>query len=168
MKALALLRNLTIRCLELTLIGLVAILVLDVSWQVITRYLLGRPSTWTDELATLLMIWVASLGAGLGFRQKAHLGIDYMVTHLSPKGQFWTEIATQLVVFVFAVSILVYGGIHLVSLTLATNQVSPALGMRMGWVYLALPVSGLFIAWSALDQAAERWSEARNERTRAK
>ena len=167
MKTLALLRSLTIRCLELTLIGLVAILVLDVSWQVITRYLLGRPSTWTDELATLLMIWVASLGAGLGFRQKAHLGIDYMVAHLSPKGRFWTEIATQLVVFLFAVSILVYGGIHLVSLTLATNQVSPALGVRMGWVYLGLPVSGLFIAWTALDQAAERWSEARDERTRA-
>ena len=68
--------RLSLRLLEGLVIALMAVLVLDVSWQVITRYLLGSPSAWTDELATILMIWVAALGASLGFIQKAHLGID--------------------------------------------------------------------------------------------
>jgi TRAP-type C4-dicarboxylate transport system permease small subunit len=69
-------RKVSLRSLEWSLIALMATLVADVVWQVITRYLLGSPSAWTDELATILMIWVAALGASLGFVQHAHLGID--------------------------------------------------------------------------------------------
>ena len=37
---------------------------MGVSWQVISRYLLAAPSSWTEEVARFLMIWVTFLGAG--------------------------------------------------------------------------------------------------------
>ena len=46
--------------------------------------------------------------------------------------------------------ILMMGGVRLVILTLLTEQLSPALGVKMGYVYLAIPLSGLVIFLNAL------------------
>ena len=49
-----------------------------------------------------------------------------------------------------AVVVLAYGGTRLVSLTLSLGQTSAALRIPLGWVYLAIPISGALIAWFAL------------------
>ena len=51
------------KVLEFVLISLVIVLIADVSWQVISRYILSAPSSFTDELAGYLLIWVGVLGA---------------------------------------------------------------------------------------------------------
>jgi TRAP-type C4-dicarboxylate transport system permease small subunit len=55
----------------------------------------------------------------------------------------------------FACLILIWGGAQLVKATLATNQYSPALGIKMGYVYLILPISGVLMTIYSLEQA---WS----------
>ena len=148
-------QKICVRSLECLIIGLMTTLVLDVTWQVVSRYLLGSPSSWTDELATLLMIWVAMLGASLGFIRQAHLGIDYFVHLLPLKAAKVAQLAVQLMIAFFAGAILLYGGLELVKLTLRTEQVSPALGLKMGLVYLAIPLSGCYIlAFAAADAIA--------------
>lgn len=144
-------RELLVRLLEWTVIILMASLVLDVIWQVATRYLLKNPSSWTDELATLLIIWVALLGASVAFIRQGHLGVDFLTNKLRKRHREMAAIAVQALVVFFAGQILIYGGIKLVLLTLLTQQVSPALGIKMGHVYLALPISGFFIALFALE-----------------
>ncbi len=150
------LKNLLVRLLEWVLILLTAGLVLDVIWQVATRYLLNHPSSWTDELATLLIIWVALLGASVAFIKEGHLGIDFLVQRLPPARQRFVQILVYLLIGFFAAVILVWGGIKLVELTLVTQQVSPALGVKMGYVYLALPISGFFILLFSAEAALER------------
>jgi TRAP-type C4-dicarboxylate transport system permease small subunit len=145
------LRTLLARFLDLTVIGLITMLVLDVLWQVASRYVARQPSAWTDELATLLVIWLALLGASAAFGRNAHLGMDFLTQHLSPQQRRITEGLAHLMVAAFAALILILGGIHLVHLTWLTNQVSPALGVKMGHVYLALPISGTFILIFALE-----------------
>lgn len=142
--------------LERILIGLVAMLVLDVLWQVASRYLLRSPSSWTDELATLLIIWVTMLGASVAFIRNHHLGIDYFVGKWSTRNQLLSGILVQVLVGVFATLVLILGGLKLVALTLLTEQVSPALGVRIGHVYLALPISGVVILLVAIESAAEK------------
>ena len=61
MSSLINLKDRSVRCLEGLVVLLMGGLVLDVLWQVTSRYLLRRPSAWTDELATLLVIWLALL-----------------------------------------------------------------------------------------------------------
>ena len=143
--------NFTIRILEWTVIGLMALLMLDVAWQVISRFALAQPSAWTDELATTLMIWVAGLGASLGFLRGAHLGIDYFVGLLPPHAARWTRMFSLLMVALFAGAILLFGGGQLVRVTLATDQLSPALGLKMGYIYLALPLGGVFVLVESLE-----------------
>jgi TRAP-type C4-dicarboxylate transport system permease small subunit len=152
-------RQILVKTLEWLVIGLLAVLVLDVLWQVFSRYVLRRPSSWTDELATLLIIWVALLGASVAFLQQGHLGVDYLVAKLPPRLRLPSEIIVHVVVGFFAATILIYGGSKLVALTLLTQQVSPALGVKMGHVYLALPVSGSFILLFSLEGAVRLWRQ---------
>ncbi|MGA1198524.1 MAG: TRAP transporter small permease, partial [Candidatus Latescibacterota bacterium] len=90
-------------------------------------------------------IWASLLGAGAAFGDKGHLGVDYFVKKLHPDAQ---KIMTMVITFVvgfFAGAVMVYGGYELVSKTLASGQVSPAMGLPIGYVYLAVPISGLFV-----------------------
>src|SRR5690625_5834068 len=64
---------------------LMAAMVIDVSWQVITRFVLGEPSAYTEELARFLLIWIGILGAAYSFRKRAHLGLDLFVRKLDRK-----------------------------------------------------------------------------------
>lgn len=61
--------------LELSLIFLMAFLVVDVLWQVLSRYILVSPSSVTDELAGYLLIWVGLLGAAYVSGKNEHLAI---------------------------------------------------------------------------------------------
>jgi TRAP-type C4-dicarboxylate transport system permease small subunit len=134
----------------------VAILVADVLWQVFTRFILKSPSIWTEELATFMLIWVALLGAAVALSRGAHLGIDYFVGKLSIKTRLYTEIFVFLCISVFSFCVMILGGIDLVKSTLQLNQLSPALGIKVGYVYLAVPISGFFLALYSVIALVER------------
>ena len=70
--------------LELSLIFLMAFLVVDVLWQVLSRYILVSPSSMTDELAGYLLIWVGLLGAAYVSGKNEHLAIDLLLQHMRP------------------------------------------------------------------------------------
>ena len=150
--AVLILKTVITRLLEWVVIVLVAALVLDVLWGVFSRFVLDSPSRFTEEIATMLLIWVSLLGAAVGFSRNEHLGVDYLVKKLDPVAQRLMSVVVQLLIILFAASAMVYGGYILVSKALASGQVSPALGLRFGYVYLAVPLSGLFIIFFALEQ----------------
>jgi len=144
------------RSLEVLVATSMAVLVLDVAWQVFTRFILKDPSSWTEELATFLMIWVGMLGASVALNRGAHLGIDYFVGKLSAKKQLYAELFIFFSVAVFSLLVLVIGGTQLVIRVLESNQISPALGLKMGYVYLALPISGFFLVLYSIEFFIER------------
>ena len=83
------------------------------------------------------------------------------VGKLPPHARLAAEFAAHLLVLAFALLVLVWGGAKLVTLTFLTGQVSPALGLKMGYVYLALPVSGGFIALFAAEALVLRLATRR-------
>lgn len=143
------------RGLELLIIVTMALLVVDVVWGVFTRYALGEQAKWTEELARFLLIWVALLGGALAFRSKAHLGVDYFVNLLHPDARRVTAVVAHLVVLFFAGAVLLLGGANVVREALALEQTTPALGWKMGYVYLALPISGFFVVLYTVDNVMQ-------------
>jgi len=144
------------RSLEFLVTAVAAVLVLDVLWQVFTRFILKSPSKWTEELAVFMLIWISLLGAAVALNRGAHLGIDYFVGKLSAKKRLYTEIFAFLCVSMFSLTVMVFGGIELVINTLRLGQVSPALGIKMGYVYFAVPISGFFLVFYAVIGLVER------------
>ena len=121
-----------------------AILTLLTVWQVLTRYLLNNPSTWSEELASYLFAWVTLLGAAYVFGKREHMNIPVVVDMLSPKVQHYLAILTEIIVFIFAVVVLIYGGIQITTLTM--GQATSSLPFSMGVFYAAIPISGVFTA----------------------
>jgi len=144
------------RTLEVLVTVSMGVLVVDVIWQVVSRYVLRNPSSWTEELATFLMIWVGLLGASVALNRGGHLGIDYVTTKLPVKIQVYTELVVFFCIAMFSFLVLGIGGVNLVRITLASNQVSPALGLKMGYVYLAVPISGFFLTLYSIEFFIER------------
>jgi len=144
------------RSLEVLIMIAVAVLVVDVLWQVFTRFILKDPSTWSEELAVFMLIWVSLLGAAVALNRGAHLGIDYFVGKLSAMKRLYTEIFVFLCISVFSFCVMILGGMDLVISTLQLEQVSPALGVKIGYVYLAVPISGFFLVLYSVIGLVER------------
>ena len=145
-----------IKGLELAVIFVTGFLVVDVVWGVFTRYVLEHQSAWTEELARMLLIWVSLLGASIGFIRKSHLGVDYFVGKLNQRWQTVGELIVYLLVTFFAAVVLIYGGSRLVSSALQNGQPLPALKIEMGYVYLAVPISGFFIVIFCIETVYEK------------
>lgn len=131
--------------LRFGIIAAFLVLLICVTWQVVSRYLLGTPSTITDELARFLFIWLALVGGAYTYGQGRHLAIDLLPQSLSGRKRLMIEALITLLIGLFAALIMVWGGGQLMQRTLASGQISPALQLPMGWVYGAIPLSGLII-----------------------
>lgn len=131
-------------------IMVMSVLVICVVWQVFSRYVLNQPSTLTDELARFLMIWVGLLGAAYTVGAQRHLSIDLLSMALQPRKQALLSIVVNLLIFLFSGGVIVTGGMKLIGKTLATTQVSAAMQIPMGYVYLILPLTGIVMMFYAL------------------
>ncbi len=142
-----------IRSLEVLLMVMVAVLTLTVLWGVFTRFCLGHQAEYTDELARVLLVWVSMVGGALAFGEKAHLGVDYLVTKLHPEARKTLSIIVQLVVMALAVIVFVIGGWGLAMGQM--GQQLPALPISRGMVYIAMPLGGVFILLFAFENMIE-------------
>ncbi|MCG8321491.1 MAG: TRAP transporter small permease [Cytophagales bacterium] len=141
------LRNSINTALGWTLAFLMAVMVLNVLWQVFTRYVIGIPSSFTDELARYLLIWIGILGAAYAAGRRIHVAIDILPSRLSPRSQAKLLVFVNVVIIIFALTVLVIGGSRLVYITFLLKQNSPALQIPLGGVYTIIPVSGLLVVY---------------------
>lgn len=135
------------RILGWVLAFLMAVMVVNVLWQVFTRYVVGIPSSFTDELARYLLIWVGILGAAYAAGRRIHVAIDILPSRLTPKSQAKLLVFVNVIIIIFAFTVLVIGGTRLVYITFLLKQNSPALQIPLGGVYTIIPVSGLLVVY---------------------
>jgi TRAP-type C4-dicarboxylate transport system permease small subunit len=139
------------RALGSLLALLMGVMVLDVTWQVVSRFVLRAPSSFTEELAGFLLIWIGLLGAAYCLRTGSHLGIDLLVTRLPGGARRAARLLAHALVAAFALSTMVIGGLLLVRLAFELHQISAAMGIRVGFVYLALPLAGTLMAVFSIE-----------------
>jgi len=135
------------RFIEVFLVVIFGLLVLDVLWQVFSRYLLGRSFAFTEEFARFALIWLSVLGAAYLNAKKEHLSMDFIYQKLSEATQKKVAILIEVLVFLFALIVMVAGGLNLVYITLHLDQLSGTLRVPLGYVYAILPFSGLLIMY---------------------
>ena len=139
---------------------LFAALVLDVSWQVFARQVLNQPSGWSEELAKYLFIWLGLFGSALVFGERGHIAVDFAVKKLPRVGQVILAVIVQLAILAFTALVLMWGGFRVV--TLAWKQNLTGLPVNVGPLYLALPISGVLIAFYTIYHLVRILSGAEN------
>jgi len=135
------------KIVERILMTIMAIMVVNVLWQVFTRYIMGNPSSFTDELARYLMIWIGVLGAAYVSGKRLHVSIDFLPSKFNAVTQKKLAQVVNFIIIVFSIGAMVIGGGRLVYVSFILGQQSPALQIPLAVVYFALPISGILIVF---------------------
>jgi TRAP-type C4-dicarboxylate transport system permease small subunit len=134
------------------LIVLMGFMVLNVSWQVLSRYVVQNPSSFTDELSRYMLIWLGMLGAAYVAGQNQHLAIDILPNKLSGKPKMKLLILINALVLLFALFAMVLGGSNLVYITYILEQKSATLKIPLAYIYTIIPISGLLVIYYQIFQ----------------
>ncbi|WP_084645475.1 TRAP transporter small permease [Marinimicrobium agarilyticum] len=113
-------------------------------WQIVSRYLLGAPSTYSEEFLRFSLVWVSMLTMAYVAGLRKHVRFTLFSDKASEHLQCYWQVFIELAFLAFAVFVLIQGGFNASSITM--NQISPSLRLPMGYVYFALPVAGTILA----------------------
>ena len=108
--------------------------------QVVFRYVIEGSLPWSEELLRFLFVWTTFLGAGIGVRKGAHLGLTIIVNNLPPKLKKFVVFINYLIWIAFS-AIIGMLGLSVVSMQAEFNVRSSAMVLPMYWISLAIPVS---------------------------
>ena len=137
------------------LVLILGIMVINVLWQVFSRYFIDNPSSFTDELARYLMMWLGILGAAYVGGRNEHVAIDFFAKKTSPKIQKWLKGLISLSIITFASLGFVIGGGRLVYITMKLQQYSPSLQIPLALVSAVVPISGLLLIFYKITPNSE-------------
>ena len=130
----------THRLLTRLMAATVAILIVPVTLQIVSRYTGLIPAwIWTEELSRFLFIWMIMLGAMIGVREGTHFVVDVW-PDLAPRPAALLQIVSNLFVLVFAL-VFVWWGIQFVRF--GWDQTSELAELPMAFIFIAWPVAGL-------------------------
>ena len=85
------------------------VLIATFGWLVFGRYILNVTPTWVEQLALLLITYIAFLGAAAGVRENTHLGVSLFRDLLPPGFQAALQIITDLMLAIFGAIMLISG-----------------------------------------------------------
>lgn len=119
---------------------LLAVMSVLIGAQVFMRYVMGDSLAWSEELARYCFIWCTYLGVSYAVKTKAHICVEAAVAKLPVVARSWSRIVAHIIFIVFA-ALVVKEGYALTLKIFSFGQTSSALGLPMGWIYLA-PTTG--------------------------
>lgn len=117
------------------------VMVVLTCWQVLTRYVLNNPSSWSEELVSYMFAWMSLLGASLVTAERGHMNIPILVDKCDPAAKKLLLCLAEVIGFLFSAVILAYGGFRIANL--AMGQMTSSLGVAIGVFYVVLPLCGI-------------------------
>lgn len=117
-------------------------LLIVVFLQIFTRFVLLKPLMWTEEVARFCFIWLIFMGASINVRKRAHFALDLFSSKLSPRSRIYLSFLIQILVGIFAFSLLILGWIFF---KVGINRISPTIDISMAYIYAAIPLAGIFM-----------------------
>ena len=122
-------RSMFDKCIEAVSIGIFALMVLLVTFQVFVRYVLNSPSAFSETLTRYLFVWLVLITSTYAFGKRVNILIEAIT-------------------FFFAAAIMIYGGVRISAMQMV--QLDSVLKIPTGLIYSIIPISGVGIAFYSL------------------
>ncbi len=140
--------------LTILMAATVAILIVPVTLQIVSRYTALIPSyIWTEEMARFLFIWMVMIGAMIGVRESSHFEVDVWPT-LSRRGEAAVRLVARLGTLVLAL-VFVWAGTEFTRF--AWYRTSELADLPLWLIHVAWPVTGVtwivFLGEQFVDEA---------------
>jgi len=148
--------------LEVLVVALLAAAASLGAYQVLTRFVLHQPASWTEALTRVLLVWMVCLGAALAVRAGALVAFDVLRNIGGGRfGKFFQLVGLAFSVFFF--SLLAWTGYQITERVRFQNLAG--LEISIAWSYAALPVGGALAALLAFFTFIRIWNEQPVEST---
>lgn len=128
--------------------SLLSIIVILMSYGVITRYVFNSPSSWVEEVSLALFVWMTFMGASALMRTDELVRIDYLVHKIPAAAANILDNLIRPLVVIFALAFMLYWGFKL--LPFSQVRFTPALKIPYIYIYAAVPVSSVFMLYHQL------------------
>lgn len=125
---------------EMLLVFLLSLMSILIGSQVFMRYVMNNSLAWSEELARFAFIWATYIGLACAVKRNANICVEAVVNRLTWRPRRYAAILAHLLFLLFA-ALVVKEGYFLTAKIFKFGQQSSAMGVAMGWVYMA-PVAG--------------------------
>lgn len=130
-------------------------------WGVFTRLVLKNQASFTTEYLRYALLWTSLLAGAYCFGEKGHISITFVRDMFKGNVLIALNVITEIVIIFFAVTILIYGGIQ--GVRLGMNEISPTLFVRIGYIYMVLPISGVFVTFYSVSNLIDLFAKKDSE-----
>ena len=141
------------KALEWFAIICMVVLTIIVFMDVILRYISKQGFSWTQEVATLMLVWFSLIGMAIGVLERIHISIEMFTAKLPEKAIQVLECIDHILIAVFGGTMVYYG---LLIMNMTKLSTLPATKMPSSVLYVILPLSGLLVLMNAILVAANQ------------
>jgi C4-dicarboxylate transporter, DctQ subunit len=134
-----------------------------VNIEIVARYL-GHPTTWVAEISSILILWIPFMIAGWVLRREAHVKMDLLIEHLSPRSQALVNFITSLIGVVAMLIVTIAG--FLTTLYWVGNKTPTMLMLPRSPIIGIIFVGSLLFAIQFLIRAVENLRQWKTGRVR--
>jgi len=152
MQALTSAKRVVDKIMEWMCIAILGVMTVLVVYQVVTRKVFNSPSAYSEAISQYLFVWMIMYGSAYIFGMKEHLDITILKDKLKGTALLVVELLTNICLVLFSAVVLMYGGYVITAQQMATTDA--ALGIPMGVIYSAIPLSGVFTLFYAVYNVA--------------
>lgn len=140
-------------------IALVIVMVLLVLWQIIARYLLNNPSSFSEALTRYLFVWLVLITSTYAFGSRDHMYISALNDRLRGKTRTVVNILIEILTILFAACVMVFGGSIITRMQMVSLDSS--LHIPMGVVYAVIPVCGVITVFYCICNILKELEKAK-------
>lgn len=130
------------------------------TWQIFTRWVLGNPSTFTDELLRYVLIIAGFIGSAYCFYRDEHLALTLITDKAKGPFKLILDIFIEACILFFVIYVFIFGGIKLANT--ATN-VSSVMHIPMKTLYMIEPICGILIVLARILKYVNMFAEKKGE-----
>lgn len=152
------LRKITRNIEEIITVPLMLVLLVVLSWQIGTRWLLDDPSLWSEELARVLFMYMALIGCAIAIKNSSHVNITFFSDKLPLKARLILVLSLELAVLV-SIFAIIYLGYQHVQRTAFFELITLEISSK--WMNYSLPLGGVFMVVRQLQKMLKVFAEYR-------
>ncbi|MBZ4688581.1 MAG: C4-dicarboxylate transporter, DctQ subunit [Clostridia bacterium] len=130
--------------------------------QVFFRFVIKGSLPWSEELARYFMVWAVFIGASIGAREGAHIGVEAVVNFLPASLKKGATLIAGLLSVVFSILIM-FLSFKVIAVLIKTGQKSPAMEIPMYWAYLAIPTGCILMGVRFFQATLEKLKAQKGE-----
>ena len=139
--------------IEVLLLISISLMVVFTFMQVVFRFILMIPISWSEEAIRLCFIWMIFMGSAIAVREGTHLVLDMLTSQLPAKAQRFFRILVHVKIIICS-GILLYGGTDFCIRTWSNSLI--ALPFPAWSMYISAPIAAVIMLYfAALNLAGE-------------